>query len=764
MPVSGATNTMYLGAHVNTNTLRLFTWAADSTTYATADLSHGEYPRSRRGDATCPVQEPGSGPTYDTCAFLDDRILGGWVANNVIGFMWTAAQGTVGTTTFNFPYIAVVRYNQSTLALINQPVIWNPNIAFIYPAIATNGRGHIAGPFFEVGNGHYPTLDLMIWDDLTSGSWVLYGVRGGTNSPSRNRWGDYLTSRRHGSYLNTWISTGFTLQGGSANGNAQPQFLWYGRERDAPPNTPFNDDFGSASVMPNIGARWQNTSRATTAVDDPIVPSACVSNNSRQSHSVWYRFTPSLSGDYSVSTAGSNYDTVVAVWTGTRGSLTSRGCNDDIGSGTTSQLTLALNAHTVYCIEVMSYGSSPGGDLQFSIDSVSPPTAPSNLGAHATTQTQINLTWADSSSDESAFHIERRRHGSANWTQIDTVGANISVYSDFGLDCDTTYYYRVRAYRETDGQFSEYSNTDSATTMPCTAPTHTPTPTSTATRTSTPTRTSTLTPTGTRRPTQTRTTVPTPTGGTKTYLPIILKRQRLGARLILFDEAHDEDKTLSWERAQVLLPEHPEWIYCGRMQADLADEFTLVRNPDASLTPQLLAGYDAVIFASPQAEVTPAERQALEQFMRDGGGVLWLGGSQWVAEQFISGKGIHYDGRVLFEIDGDGDFEVTNFAAHPPVAGVTRMVTNWGGSLQANWPAVPLATTPGNIFRDLNDNFAYDAGEPTGPFDIAAAYESGSARLVFVCGSPFQDDGYEWRNNTPFMRALLRWLTAPRGG
>lgn len=248
----------------------------------------------------------------------------------------------------------------------------------------------------------------------------------------------------------------------------------------------------------------------------------------------------------------------------------------------------------------------------------------------------------------------------------------------------------------------------------------------------------------------------------RVFLPLIIRQFRPGPKWILFDEAHGEDMTLSWERAQVLLPEHPGWIYCGRMQADLAGEFTLLRNPDAPLTAQLLAGYDAVILASPQEEVTPAERQALEQFMRDGGGVLWLGGSEWVVEQFIHDKGIHYDGHVLFEINGDGDFEVTHFAAHPAVAGVTRMVTNWGGSLEVDWPAVPLATTPADIFRDQNDNYQYDFGEPTRPFTIAAGYESGKTRLVFVSGSPFQDHGYDWRNNTPFMRALLRWLTGTR--
>ena len=120
------------------------------------------------------------------------------------------------------------------------------------------------------------------------------------------------------------------------------------------------------------------------------------------------------------------------------------------------------------------------------------------------------------------------------------------------------------------------------------------------------------------------------------------------------------------------------------------------------------------------------------------------------------------DSRVLFEISGDGDFEVYDFASHPAVAGVSRLVTNWGGSLQVSAPATTLVTSPSNVYRDLNDNYSYDVGEPTGPFALAAVYEQGLARFAAVSGAPFQDSAYEWRDNTPFMRALLRWLTGPR--
>jgi len=55
----------------------------------------------------------------------------------------------------------------------------------------------------------------------------------------------------------------------------------------------------------------------------------------------------------------------------------------------------------------------------------------------------------------------------SGWTEIATVGAGVTGYSDTWLSCDTTYYYRVRAYRDSDGRYSGYSNIADETTLSC---------------------------------------------------------------------------------------------------------------------------------------------------------------------------------------------------------------------------------------------------------------------------------------------------------
>jgi hypothetical protein len=74
-----------------------------------------------------------------------------------------------------------------------------------------------------------------------------------------------------------------------------------------------------------------------------------------------------------------------------------------------------------------------------------PPVAPSGLSATAVAYYQIDLSWTDNSDNESRFEIERSPNGTSAWTLIDTVGSNVTSYSDTGLSPLTTYFYRVRA-------------------------------------------------------------------------------------------------------------------------------------------------------------------------------------------------------------------------------------------------------------------------------------------------------------------------------
>jgi titin len=90
-----------------------------------------------------------------------------------------------------------------------------------------------------------------------------------------------------------------------------------------------------------------------------------------------------------------------------------------------------------------------------------PPAAPSNLVAKAVSNSQISLTWADNSNNETGFTIEISLDG-VNFIQVATVGPNATGYTATGLLPLTTYYFRVRATNALGN--SAYSNIASATT------------------------------------------------------------------------------------------------------------------------------------------------------------------------------------------------------------------------------------------------------------------------------------------------------------
>lgn len=102
-----------------------------------------------------------------------------------------------------------------------------------------------------------------------------------------------------------------------------------------------------------------------------------------------------------------------------------------------------------------------------------PPAAPTNLVATAVSSSQINLTWTDNAADETGFSIERCSGITCSFTQIATVGANVTSYANTGLSASTSYSYRVRAYN-TAGN-SDYSNTASAVTQAAPAVPNAPT-------------------------------------------------------------------------------------------------------------------------------------------------------------------------------------------------------------------------------------------------------------------------------------------------
>ena len=73
--------------------------------------------------------------------------------------------------------------------------------------------------------------------------------------------------------------------------------------------------------------------------------------------------------------------------------------------------------------------------------------APSNVVAtpDPSDEGTITVTWHDNSNNELGFDVERSTDN-VSWSQIGSVGQNVTIYSDSTVVAGTLYYYRVRAF------------------------------------------------------------------------------------------------------------------------------------------------------------------------------------------------------------------------------------------------------------------------------------------------------------------------------
>ena len=133
---------------------------------------------------------------------------------------------------------------------------------------------------------------------------------------------------------------------------------------------PENDDCQDAIQLGRSDLPFMDMIDTREASNEPLEPETTCGDPDlpEQSHSVYYSFTNdfSLPVEIELSTAGSDYDTVVQVYTGTCQGPVPEVCNDDVFPGLTSRLTFLAQPRESYLVKVSSWNASPGGHLSFS--------------------------------------------------------------------------------------------------------------------------------------------------------------------------------------------------------------------------------------------------------------------------------------------------------------------------------------------------------------------------------------------------------------
>jgi hypothetical protein len=160
--------------------------------------------------------------------------------------------------------------------------------------------------------------------------------------------------------------------------------------------------------------------------------------------------------------AGNDDETAYAIWRKTNTIDWARIGAVPPNTGTYVDGNLSANTPYTYRVRAINnLGPSPWTNEVTATIALPAPLAPSNLAASAVSSTQVNLTWTDNSSNETAFAIWRQT-GAGSWARVGVVAPNTTTFSDLGLAPNTPYTYEVRAINN--GGASPWSNQVTAST------------------------------------------------------------------------------------------------------------------------------------------------------------------------------------------------------------------------------------------------------------------------------------------------------------
>jgi V8-like Glu-specific endopeptidase len=140
-----------------------------------------------------------------------------------------------------------------------------------------------------------------------------------------------------------------------------------------PTGSPGNDDF--ADAYPISGSSGSTSGTNVGATKEPGEPNHA---GNAGGASVWWTWTAPASGEATIDTFGSTFDTLLAVYTGT--SFQGIAANDDAGGTLQSSVIFPATAGTLYRIAVDGYGAATGPiQLTWALDDAPPPPGDAGL-------------------------------------------------------------------------------------------------------------------------------------------------------------------------------------------------------------------------------------------------------------------------------------------------------------------------------------------------------------------------------------------------
>ncbi len=226
---------VFWAGNVDNSTIRIWSMKENSGSYFWRDVDVSNWPNN---DLASNGPNGNNWLDYNLTAagwqFPDDAVIGITRRGNELWLAWTASSGDGGFGGFNFPHphVQLVKINIDNYSLIEQMQIWNPDLAFAYPSLATNSENEVGITLGWGGGGTFNANSAV----GIMGDFVVWFRNGSTWT--HTRWGDYVTVRRSSPDPRLFAGFGFVIYQDStaaAGHRFDPYYVQFGRKSQVPP-------------------------------------------------------------------------------------------------------------------------------------------------------------------------------------------------------------------------------------------------------------------------------------------------------------------------------------------------------------------------------------------------------------------------------------------------------------------------------------------------------------------------------------------------